>query len=371
MQSVYGKVIKFLRDAAGRVNGFVLDGGEEIRASADQIDLVAAIVTLNSRIQISGDLQNGSNEQQFLTAAQVTNMDSKQSASLPVPVRLGKPRMLFDTTPSTTASLAHNQMKEEERPSGSGSQIPGFFPIVDLFIHKAAFHARQSPSASNENPQRHSPPLSRAQRSDAATEIERAYDRLHRIQAILAYLNIMKRQVHGISQMHEEAKHTYEQALAQYGGQEFERAREFATASRCLSRIVEGVISRTLRSDTSYPSLVPPPPEHAGTCGDSRHVQDDLNEVATVLSRIHWVMENGTLPPEDRTQVRRIAAWSDAFYQQARRMYQRGLEEDAIELAQAANAAAHSAEHVCRNWYIAQAANSQNHVIPGDHSAPA
>lgn len=368
MQSVYGKIIKFLRDATGRVNGFVLDGGEEIRSPADQIDLVAAIVTLNSRIQISGDLQNGSNEQKVLPAAQITNLDSKQSASLPAPVRLGKPGMLLDTTPSTTASLAHHQMKEEARPSGSGSQTERSLDIIDLFLRKVAFHARQSRSSSNEHTQRHPPPLSLAKESDAATEIERAYDRLHRIQAILAYLNIMKRQVHGISQMHEEAKHTYEQALAQYGVQEFEGAREFAKASRCLSRIVEGVISRTLRSDTTYPSLVPPPPEHAGTCGDSSRVQDDLNEVAAVLSRIRWVVENETLPPEDRTQVRRIAAWSDAFYQQARRMYQRGLEGDAIELAQAANAAADSAEHVCRNWYVAQAASSQNHMISADHS---
>jgi hypothetical protein len=371
MQSVNGTVTGFLRDTVGHVNGFVLDGELEIRFSADQLDLIAAIVTLGSRIEIGGDVQYSNDEQRVLSAAYITNLHSNRTTSLPAPVCLGKPGMLSDGAPNRAASLAHHHMEEEERPSGSGSQTETTPDIIDLFLEKVASEVGQSRHAPNEHSHQHLLPLPRAKKSDAAAEIEHAYDRLHRIQAILAYLNIMKRQVHGISQMHEEAKHTYEQALAQYGAQEFEGAREFATASRCLSRIVEGVISRTVRSDTTYPSLVPPPPEHAGTCGDSTRVQDDLNEVAAVLSRIHWVLENGTLPLEDRAQVRRIAAWSDAFYQQARRMYQRGLEEDAIEFAQAASAAADSAEHVCRNWYVAQVANSQNHMVPADHSATA
>ncbi len=104
MQSVYGKVVELVYDAAGRVNGFVLDGGEAIRSSAVQFDLVAAIVTLDSRIQVSGDFQGGGNEQEFLTAAQITNLDSKQSASLPAPVCLGKPGMQSDGAPNRAAS---------------------------------------------------------------------------------------------------------------------------------------------------------------------------------------------------------------------------------------------------------------------------
>jgi hypothetical protein len=171
-----------------------------------------------------------------------------------------------------------------------------------------------------------------------------------------------------MSQMHEEAKHTYEQALSRHAARDFEGAREFATASGCLSRVVEGIISRTLRSDTSYPSLVSPPPEHKETCCDSSSVHDDLDAVEAVLSRIHWLVENGTLPLEDRTQVRRIATWGDAFYQQARRMFQRGSHEGAGELAQAAVDAAHSAEHICRNWYVAHAGDPPHHSIPTDRS---
>ena len=71
-----------------------------------------------------------------------------------------------------------------------------------------------------------------------------------------------------------------------------------------------------------------------------------------MLSRIHWVLENGTLPSEDRAQVRKIAAWGDAFYKQAQHKYRDTVLEDAAEFAQAALAGAHSAEHVCRNWYV-------------------
>jgi hypothetical protein len=368
MKSVHGKVIEILCDLSGRVSGFVLEDGQEIRSTSDQLDLVATIVTLNARIQITGDLQFSSDEHEFLSAPKITNLDSNESAGLPAPVRLGKPGMLSGATPNTAASLAHHK-EQKERVLGSNSRKESSGDIVELFLEKVASDAGQSGRTPNENSPRQS--LARAQKGDAAAEIERAYDRLHSIQAILAYLNIMKRQVSGISQMHEEARRTYEQALAQYEVREFEGARELATASRCLSRVVESVIFRTLRSDSSYPSIVAPPPEHASTCENSSRVQADLNEVAARLSRIHWVMDNGTLPLEDRGQARRIAAWSNAFCQQAKRMYGRGLEKDAIELTKAANAAAHSAEHVCRNWYVARTAGSRIHMIPADHSEPA
>lgn len=361
MQFLYGKVIEFLHDATGRVNGFALDRGEQIRFLPDQIDLVTAIVNLNSRIEISGDLRMDRVGEKYLEAAQITSVDSRRTASLSTPVSLGKPGILSDGAPNRAASLAHRGKMGRERPAGSEPNAEESSDLIGLFFEKMASQARPSRYAADENARRRHLPLLRATRCDAATGIERAYDKLHRIQEILAYLNITKRQVPGISQFLDEAKHTYEQALSRYGAQDYEGAREFATASECLSHVVEGVISRTLRSDTSYPSLVPLPPEHAGTCGDSNRVQDDLNEIEVVLSRIHWLMENGTLPMEDRTQVRRIASWSDAFYQQARRMHERGSQEDATELVEAANAAALSAEHICRNWYVARAIGS--HMI--------
>jgi hypothetical protein len=87
-------------------------------------------------------------------------------------------------------------------------------------------------------------------------------------------------------------------------------------------------------------------------------VEEDLAEAESSLSRIHWILTNGTLPLEDRTQARRIASWGDALCKQARHMYQNAAVPDAAELVQAAFAGACSAEHVCRKWYVADAAIS-------------
>ena len=366
MHTLSGTIIEYLRDANGQVGGLVSDGGEEILISDDQFTFVSVVVTPNSRFRISGELQIASNGQQFLIAAHITNLDSKRSASLQGPVRLRKPGMPSVATPSTMASLANLKTEEGQSastdPKGEASLHPNNRPPEKMTAQPPPpLHATHREQLGHLRPPR-------AMRCDAATEIGHAYDSLHRNQAILAYLNIMKRQVHGMSQMHEEAKHTYEQALSRHSARDFEGAREFATASGCLSRVVEGVISRTLRSDSGYPSLVSPPPEHKTACGDSSRVHDDLHAVESVLSRIHWLVDNGTLPLEDRTQVRRIVAWGEAFYQQARRMFHRGSSEDASELAQAAVDAAYSAEHICRNWYVSQAADSQDCTVLVDRS---
>lgn len=49
-------------------------------------------------------------------------------------------------------------------------------------------------------------------------------------------------------------------------------------------------------------------------------------------------------------------------------MYQRGAHEDAAELVQAASNPAVAAEHICRNWYVADAADSQHHMITAKRS---
>jgi len=357
MQSVDGKVSKFLYNSSGILSGFVLGRGQEIRfwISQANVGAVTDTVTAGSRVEVQGDLRRDATGEEYLLAALVTNLDSKQSASLPAPVCLGKPGMQSVGAPHTAASLAHLRIASPERHGGAGSQADRAADAIAFYLREIASHPEQSAFSSDQNSSAPNAVLTRATTSDAATGIERAYDGLHRIQAILAYLHIVKLHVPGIGQFLDEAKHTYEQALARYAAKDFEGAREFAAACQCLARVVEIVISRTLRSDTSCPTIVPPPPEHPTTCGESVYVQDGLEEVESVLSRVHWLLENGTLPLEDRTQVRRIASWGDAFYQQTRRMYRSGSLEDASELVQAAHSAAHSAEHICRNWYVAHA----------------
>jgi len=355
MQCIDGKVSKLLYDSMGVLNGFVLSRGQEVRfwVSHANVSAITKIVTIGSRLEVQGDLQRDRAGEEYLQAALITNLDSKRTASLPAPMCLGKPGMLSHGAPNTVASLAHLRIFDAECQGGTDSHTQVSSEVINLYLQQIASQPEPSACSSDENPRTHNVALLRATSDDAAAGIERAYDGLHRIQAILAYLNIVKQQVPGISQFLDEAKHTYEQALSRHETQDFEGAREFAAACRCLSRVVEVVISRTLRSDACYPSLVSPPPEHSSTFGESSRVQEDLKEVQSVLSRIHWLLERGTLPLEDRTQVRRIASWGDAFYQQTRRMYHSGSLEDAIELVEAANSAAHSAEHICRNWYVA------------------
>jgi hypothetical protein len=357
MQSIYGKVSGFLRDALGRVNGFTLEEGREVRSSATQLDLVAAIVTPGSRIEIRGDLRFSTHQQSVLSSVRITNLDSKQSTSLPAPVCLGKPGMLLHDIPSTTASLAPpgaTNGKDQESDAGSpatflGDALARKLTEMDTNTLHPGSLFQSLPCQNDRN---------RGERNDAARRIGFAYDWLHRIQAILAYLHIMKHRVPGISQFLDEAKHTYEQALSRFTESDFASAKEFADASGSLSRVVEIVMARTLRSDTSIPSLVPPPPDHLRAYPEPGHVEEDLAQAESVLSRIHWVLKNGTLPPEDRAQVRKIAGWGDAFYKQAQHKFRDTVLEDAAELAQAALAGAHSAEHVCRKWYVSHSFRS-------------
>jgi hypothetical protein len=351
MRSVNGSVTEFLRDAVGGINGFVLDGSQEVRSSQAQLDLMTEIITLGSRIEISGELQYANHEQAVLGSARITNLDSKQTTSLPAPVCLGKPGMLSGATSTKTASLAppsartgESERSKRLRNSTNGDAFEQNVTEIDSTpLHPGSyFHSMLGQKDGR-----------RAElvRNNAARNIGSAFDRLHRIQAILAYLHIMKYRVPGISEFLEEAKHTYVQALAQFAASDYTGAKEFAEASASLSRVVEIVMARTLRSDNSLPSLVPPPPGHPDASPEPEHVEENLAQAETVLSRIHWVLENGTMPSEERAQVRKIASWGDAFYKQARRTYRDAVLEDAAEFAQAALAGANSAEHVCRKWY--------------------
>jgi hypothetical protein len=349
MECVDGKVSKLSYDSMGFLNGFVLGRGQQVRfwVTPANVSAITKIVMIGSRVGVQGDFRSDSGGEEYFRATLITNLDSKRTASLSA----------VGWRPDTVASRAHVRIVDAEPRSGENSHPEGDTEVIDLYLRQIASQSEPSACSSDENPWRHNVALPRAASDDAAAGIERAYDGLHRIQAILAYLNIVKQRVPGISQFLDEAKHTYEQALSRHKAHDFEGAREFAAACRCLSRLVEVVISRTLRSDTSYPSLVSPPPDHSNTFGESSRMREDLTEVQSILSRIHWLVERGTLPLENRTQVRRIASWGDAFYQQTRRMYRSGSIEDASELVEAANSAAHSAEHICRNWYVAHTRN--------------
>ena len=57
---------------------------------------------------------------------------------------------------------------------------------------------------------------------------------------------------------------------------------------------------------------------------------------------------------EDREQVARLCSRSESLGAWSHRLLDIGAMEDAIEFSRAANAAAYSAEHLCRKWYVTQ-----------------
>lgn len=362
MQYVSGRVSKFLLEPNQSVCGLILDSGCEVYFLEEYRTIVNEIVRIGSRVKVQGLLVPDGCNEGYLAATRITNLESGQSISMEFPNPQSAPGMHVRTTPASTASLAHPEMNQEkggETPCRCNEGIDQKTPNAKRVIP----HIQSFPTYFRELLLEHAGHLPDSLRMEAASGISHAYDLLHRIQAILAYLHIMKRQVPGISQFLDESKHTYEQALSQFGRRDFAGARELAAASVRLSRLIEMTMARTLRADTSLPSIVPPPPANLSEGTDSNHVEEKLVETETVLSRVHWLLENWTLPLDDRAQVRKIASWGEAFYKQAQHTYGIANLQDAAELAQAALAGAYSAEHICRKWYLGQSSHPGGSVL--------
>jgi len=345
MHSFDGKVSMFLYNRQGSLYGFLLGRGQEVRFSVTPQNLKAVrkIVRTNTQVEVEGELQVDAAGDEYLHASVITNLDVKQTANLPTPDCAGETGMLSDGAPNPVTSLAHFH-RDSSTPESHALKHAAAENDAKMLRPGAYFQEERDGAEASQN--------------HSAGCIGTAYDSLHRIQAILAYLHIIKQYVPGISQFLDEAKRTYEQALGRFGAGDFTAAKEFAEASTSLSRLVGIVMTRTLRSDASLPSLVAPPPKPRWESNEPEELEEHLARAGAVLSRIHWVLENGTLPCEDRAQVRKIASWGDAFYKEARRTYRDAIFEDACELAEAALEGAHSAEHVCRRWYVSHALRS-------------
>jgi len=186
--------------------------------------------------------------------------------------------------------------------------------------------------------------------NDAAIGIGQAYDGLHRIQAILAYIKIMNGKNPRFGPILDEAKHTYAQALSFYEGRDYEGALEFASASRELYQVIEMIISRTLRSDSLYPTLVLLPPARQTTVDDSIRMQEELYRVECMLSFIHCAVENVALLSEDQKQIMSIASRSERLLRKAGHLRGCAEMQEAIDLVHTAAVTAHAAEHVCKRW---------------------
>ncbi len=354
MEIIRGTIRETIPAIDGKMCGFVMDGGMEVHFSPEKAAQVSPLISVGSRVEICGKSHRGISGDPRLDAQFITNLDSDRFVNLETPPPLHHPEVSTSNCPTAVeaAPLAppasarvedgDNSMPQGSTYVKSAEQAPHTPILSDKFLSHTAF------DGSLVNRSRRS----RANEDRAAKSIELAYDGVHRSQALLAYVKIVDLQAPDVSQLFEEAMHTYQQAVSNYEKQDFEVASEFATASGELSRCVELVVSRILRSDSGYPRLVPYPLLQKPDLTRAAEAQDHLARIEKLLARVHWLVQNGTLPSEDRRQVQKIASWGDEFYAKARKCLQTGAVAEASYFIDAAEAVANSAEHVCKQDYI-------------------
>jgi hypothetical protein len=355
MEIVYGTIREVLAASDGEISGFVIDGGLEVQFPKDRARQVAALVPLGSRLEICGNPYRGPSGDPRIDAKFITNLDSKRSVNLQNSPPPNEPEMSSLCTPTSAeaASLAPPQDGGKDETEKSLKRETSASVPAERSWQTNVQQANLASQTSLKEPARGVRGQVRTDEDGAARSIELAYDGLHRSQALLAYVKIVDLQAPDVSQMFEESRHTYQQAVSSYQKQEYAVASEFAAASGELSRSVEVAVSRILRVDASSPTLVPYPPGNQPGVTSSSEAEVSLNRVGRLLARIHWLVNNGTLPSEDRSQVSRIASWSDVYYAKGRQSFQAGAIVEASYFINAAEALAHSAEHVCKQDYIA------------------
>ena len=353
MEIIHGTIREILPAVDGTIYGFVVDGGLEVHFSAVRARQISGLISVGSRLEICGKSYRGPSGDPRVDAQFLTNLDSNRSINLEDFPPLHDPEMSHSAspTPAETASLAPppseiiegtSDSLQQETMAAEASEQGG----KETLLAHLSSHASLKDTPVSASHRLHT------DEDEAAKSIELAYDGLHRAQALLAYVKIVDLQALDVSQLFNECKHTYQQAASNYERQDYAVASEFAAASGELSRSVEAVVSRSLRVDTSYPTLVPYPPRNRTSVTTVGEAQGGLARVRKLLLRIHWLMRNGTLPADDREQVQRIASWSDIFYAKGWQSLQSGAVAEASYFISAAEAVAHSAEHVCKQDYI-------------------
>lgn len=354
MEIIHGTIRETIPAIDGTTCGFVIDGGMEVRFSPEKAAQASSLISIGSRVEICGESYRGTSGDPRLDAQFLTNLDSNRFVNLETPPPLHHPEVSPSNcpTPVDAAPLAPPSNERVGDSDDSTQQDPAVVRLGKQAQHKPILSAKSPSQAPGKDSLVSRSRRSRANEDGAAKSIELAYDGVHRSQALLAYIKIVDLQAPDVSELFDEAMHTYQQAVSNYERQDYEVASEFATASGELSRCVEVVVSRILRSDSGYPRLVPYPLRQQPDVVRAAEAEDHLGRVEKLLSRIHWLVQNGTLPSEDRKQVQKIALWADEFHGKARQSLEAGAIAEASYFIDAAEAVAHSAEHVCKQDYI-------------------
>jgi hypothetical protein len=360
MQVIQGQVRRFLHGRAGEINAFILDRGIEVRFPSAQSTQVSRIVELASNVEIHGWTRPGPAGGMQFDATAIINSDSNQIVylrQLPLPHEPEVPpsSTAMSEEAASLAPLLHDGQAQDTASGNSFDSIEGFTGEDEDRVLSYKSHPADGTGS---HPTGVAVATRWANREGAVKNIERAYDDLHRTQAILAYVKIVDLKDPNVGQLLEEAKRCYEQAFSTYQRDDFTAAEELAAASSNLSATVELVVSRTFRSSANSPTLVPSPPLRRATSTESAQAQNYLLRVQKLLFRIRWLLENGTMPAEDIQEVQKITTWSETFCLQAQRVFRAGGTEDSMELAKTAYEIARAAEHICKKCYVTRDASS-------------
>jgi len=321
---IRGRISGLLNSAAGEINGVVLDNGRSVHFPPDRASRALLVAIIGSRVEIQVSLESTFVGDSQENVPRITNLDSQQSTTLCASPTPQSPEV------TTGSHLPH----DTAAPLG---------PALERFLESVV--------------SRSALPNTHADK-EAVHEIENADQALHRIRAMLAHLKMVKRDQSVTSQYLEEAEHTYVQAISHWQVRDFEEARELAAASRSLSQVIDIFLRRIFYEHSDSPrrelstagAAIEFPDKHAAAL-------KELDMTQSLLSRIGWVLENGTMPFEDRARVSKFSIWSSDLYRWANRFIESGAFEEAAVFAQAANAVACSAEHLCKKCYVTRSAD--------------
>jgi hypothetical protein len=363
MQTIRGRVQRFLGKGPGKIGGFVLDNGIEVRFPSLDARQIFTVIEIGASAEIRGLTRPDSAAGRRFDVAAIINRETSQVLhfeNLPLPHDPEVPPPSIAT--EEAASLPPLPPESLEHPASSTRRLGLADGVSGERTDQGALPNRPT-NRSQTTPKEPANSTRSINREGAARKIEYAYDALHRTQAILAYVKIVDLKYPDVGRLLEQARDSYIRALSSYQHANFTAADELAAASRYLSAAAEGIVSRIFRSSANSPTLVPPPPRHQATQEESAQALNRILRTEKSLSRIRWLLENGTMPQEDVEEVEEISTWCERYFQRAQRSFHAGWVEDSADSAETAYAIAQAAEHLCKKCYVSRESSSHSVVM--------
>ncbi len=190
------------------------------------------------------------------------------------------------------------------------------------------------------------PPVSEQQA--AADAVQRAYDSIGR-STVLAQSSSAK-----TGDLLAKSREIYQQALTQYGANNYVGARETAMAAADLGRAAEQIANSNLIESAASSNRLSPPPASMDT-GDQRKARafNDLARVSDHAARLRTMTALDT-SGAGKNQVQPLIDQAAQLQQQAQTLITAGKTEEASSLARASDSLLAAAEHLEQQTLIAR-----------------